>query len=150
MPLLNYTTKISADTSVAEISRSLAKVGARRVMYEYDNQGNIIALSFEILLQDSPIAFKLPTDWRPVLEVMQKDKKIPRRLATQDQALRVAWRITKDWVEAQVAYIETMIVTTAQVFLPYAVTRDGKSMYEYVATNSHILTGGDSDEVKKL
>lgn len=141
MPLLNYTTKISGDKSVAEISKALAKVGARRVMYEYDDNGSIVALSFEIMLQDTPIGFRLPTDWKPVLAVLQKDVRVPRPLKTQEQALRVAWRITKDWVEAQAAYIETQMVTTAQVFLPYAVTKDGRSMYQYVAENSQILIG---------
>jgi hypothetical protein len=139
MPLLNYTTQIDASKSVAEISAALAKVGARRVMYEYDDQGYIIALSFEIELEGQPIAFRLPTDWRPVLEVMKQDHKIARRLHTRDQALRVAWRITKSWVEAQVAYIETMIVTTQQVFLPYAITKDGSTVYEYIAKNSELL-----------
>jgi hypothetical protein len=142
MPLLNYTTKIGADKSVAEISKALARVGARRVMYEYDDTGSIVSLAFEIDMQGQPIAFRLPTDWRPVLKVLEGDAKVPRTLRTQDQALRVAWRITKDWVEAQVAYIETNIVTTAQVFLPYAVTSDGRSMYQYVAENAQMLLGG--------
>jgi hypothetical protein len=141
MPLLNYTTKISGDKSVAEISKALAKVGARRVMYEYDDNGSIVALFFEITLNDQPIGFRLPTDWKPVLAVMQQDSRVPRPLKTQEQALRVAWRITKDWVEAQAAYIETQMVTTAQVFLPYAVTHDGRSMYQYIAENSQILIG---------
>jgi thiaminase len=30
------------------------------------------------------------------------------------QAVRTAWRIVKDWVEAQMARVETRIVTTAK------------------------------------
>lgn len=141
MPLLNYTTQIAADKSVSEIQKALSKVGARRVLHDFDDNGYITALSFEIMLQDTPIAFRLPTDWRPILQVLKNDPKVPRRLVTQDQALRVAWRITKDWVEAQAAFIETQMVTTAQVFLPYAVTKDGRSMYQYIAENSQILLG---------
>ncbi len=141
MPLLNYTTKISGEKSVGEISRALAKVGARRVMHEYDDQGYIVALSFEIQLGEQLIAFRLPTDWRPVLKVLERDPKVPRPLKTQEQALRVAWRITKDWVEAQAAYVETNIVTTAQVFLPYAVTNTGATLYEQIASNPSMLLG---------
>lgn len=147
MPLLNYTTQINAEKSVTEISRALSKVGARRVMHEYDDTGSIIALSFEIELKGNPIAFKLPTDYRPVLEVLKKDPKVPARLATTEQALRVAWRITKDWVEAQVAYIETMMVTTAQVFLPYAVTKDGTTLYQQIANNPGILIGDGNGNI---
>jgi len=34
------------------------------------------------------------------------------------------------------AIVETHMVTTAQVFLPYAVKKDGQTVYEYIA--SHI------------
>jgi hypothetical protein len=139
--LLNYTTQVDAFKTVSEIQRLLAKAGASAVLHDFDQQGNIVALSFRIRLNERDISFRLPTDWRPVLEVMEHDRRIPRRLCTQEQALRVAWRITKDWVEAQLAFIETMMVTTAQVFLPYAVTSNGESLYQYIATNTHLLLG---------
>ena len=49
--------------------------------------------------------------------------------------------ITKDWVAAQLAIIETRMVTTAQVFLPYAITRNGQSVYEYIGQNTGLLLG---------
>lgn len=141
MPLLNYTTQISGEKSVSEIGRALARVGASRIMHEYDDNGFIVALAFEIDLNGNGISFRLPTDWRPVLKVLEQDPKVPMRLANQEQALRVAWRITKDWVEAQAAFIETMMVTTAQVFLPYAVTTNGGTLYEQIATDPSMLLG---------
>jgi hypothetical protein len=140
MPLLNYTTKIDSFKTISEISQLLAKVGASAIMHEFDKNGYIIALSFKIPLGDNEVAFKLPTDWRPVYQVLQ-GQRVPRSLQTQEQALRVAWRITKDWIAAQVAFIETMMVTTAQVFLPYAVTANGQSLYEYVGQNTQLLLG---------
>jgi hypothetical protein len=47
----------------------------------------------------------------------------------------------KDWVEAQLAIIETRMVTTAQVFLPYAVTTNGQTLYEYIGQNTQLLLG---------
>jgi hypothetical protein len=141
MPLLNYTTQIDAFKTISEIQKLLAKAGASAVMSEMDDNGNIVALSFKIKLNQRDIAFRLPTDWRPVLEVMKQDNRVPRGLKTQEQALRVAWRITKDWIEAQVAFIETMMVTTAQVFLPYAVTANGQTLYEYIGQNTQLLLG---------
>lgn len=146
MALLNYTTKIDPFKTISEIQQILAKCGASAVMTNYDQNGYVISLSFQIRLNDQEIAFRLPTDWRPVLKVLEQDNRVPRGLKTQEQALRVAWRITKDWVEAQAAFIETMMVTTAQVFLPYAVTKDGQSLYEYIAQNSNLLLGsGQTD-----
>lgn len=141
MPLLNYTTQIDAFKTISEISQLLAKAGASAVMHDYDDNGSIVALSFKIKLNDNDIAFRLPTDWHPVLEVLKQDSRVATRLVTKEQALRVAWRITKDWIAAQVAFIETMMVTTAQVFLPYAVTANGQSLYEYVGQNTTLLLG---------
>lgn len=143
MSLLNYTTQIDAFKTISEIQQVLARVGASAVMTEMDNNGYITSLSFRIKLDEQNISFRLPTDWRPVLQVMNKDPKVPGRLCTQEQALRVAWRMTKNWVEAQAAFIETMMVTTAQVFLPYAVTSNGQSLYEQIASDpSLLLTDG--------
>jgi hypothetical protein len=145
MPLLNYTTQIDAFKTISEISQLLAKAGASAVMHDYDDNGNIVALSFKIKLNENEIAFRLPTDWRPVLRVLENDRNVTPKLKTQEQALRVAWRITLRWIEAQVAFIETMMVTTAQVFLPYAVTANGQSLYEYIGQNTGLLLGDGKD-----
>lgn len=144
MPLLNYTTQIDAFKTISEIQQLLAKAGASAVLSDYDTNGYIVALSFKIKLNDQELTFRLPTDWRPVLGVLEQQN-IPRKLQTQEQALRVAWRITKDWVAAQVAFIETMMVTTAQVFLPYAVNQEGKSLYEVISENPQMLLGNGKD-----
>jgi hypothetical protein len=62
-------------------------------------------------------------------------------MRTEDHARNVAWRVVKDWVEAQLAIIETRMVTTAQVFLPYAVTANGQTLYEYIGHNTQLLLG---------
>src|SRR5690242_5432250 len=138
MPLLNYMSRIPAHQSIAEISQMLAKAGAKQVMHDYDDSGNIVALSFSLELEGQRIGFRLPSDWRPVHMLLQQQlrgnpKKRPW-LLEEDHARDVAWRIIKDWVEAQLAIIETRMVTTAQVFLPYAVTANGQSLYEYIGS----------------
>src|SRR5207253_3789685 len=101
------------------------------------------AVAFEVKLPDGQaVSFRLPTDWRPVQQVLQGQKKNNSRIVASEQVSRdVAWRITKDWIEAQLAIIETRMVTMAQVFLPYAVTSTGESMYEYVGRNTSLLLG---------
>jgi hypothetical protein len=42
----------------------------------------------------------------------------------------VAWRIVKDWTEAQLAMTECGLADTAQVFLPYAQDSTGTTIYE--------------------
>jgi hypothetical protein len=145
MPLLNYTSKVPAHESIAEISRLLAKAGARQIMHDYDDAGNIVALSFSLELEGQRIGFRLPTDWHPIqhmmFELRRKNTKIGTFVTTEDHARNVAWRIIKDWVEAQLAIIETRMVTTAQVFLPYAVTANGQTLYEYIGNNTNLLLG---------
>lgn len=140
MPLLNYTTSIAPQKTVMEIQSMLAKAGASAILADYDPEGNIVALSFRLRADGSELSFKLPTAWQPVLETLKRQG-VSRTLQTPEQALRVAWRITKDWVAAQLAIIETRMVTTAQVFLPYAITKNGQSVYEYIASNTGLLLG---------
>jgi len=144
MPLLNYTTSIAPQKTVMEIQAMLAKAGASAILADYDTEGNIVALSFRLRNEGQEISFKLPTAWQPVLETLKRQN-VPRTLQTPEQALRVAWRITKDWVAAQLAIIETRMVTTAQVFLPYAITKNGQSVYEHIASNMGLLLGSGED-----
>ena len=46
--------------------------------------------------------------------------------------MRVAWRILKDWVEAQLALIETGMVSVEQVFLPYCQSGNGETLFEAI------------------
>ncbi len=144
MALLNYTTEIDCDKSAAEISKCLAMHGASAIMTEYDQENSLVsAISFKISRPDgTPMGFRLPCDWRPVLKVLEKQKEKQSRIrATQDQAVRTAWRVVKDWVEAQMAFIETQMVTTEQVFLPYVVMRDGRTLSEHVHEDPKFLLG---------
>lgn len=143
MPILNYTTGIEAEKSIAEIQKCLAQHGASQILADYDADGNVTAISFRILIDEQLIAFRLPSDWRPVLEILKDQyykpkgkRKVPFRLVTKAQALRVAWRIVKDWIEAQMAIVETKMVKVDQVFLPYAVARDGRTLYETVKSSN--------------
>jgi len=117
----------------------LACHGASSILCDYDDTGLIEALSFKIPLEKNDVSFRLPCDWRPVLNVLEEDIKVPRGLKNKDQALKVAWRIVKDWVEAQLAIVETQMVKTQQVFLPYAVDANGKTFYEHFEENPKFL-----------
>lgn len=151
MGLLNYTTEIDADKTASEIAKMLSRAGAKAVLTEYDEVDNTVtSISFKMRIMDKDISFKLPCDWKPVFEVMYKDKKTygewDSRHAHQQserraQAVRTAWRIVKDWVEAQLAIIETKMVSTQQVFLPYAIMKDQRTLSEHVNENPSFLLG---------
>lgn len=141
MALLNYTTKIDADKTAHEISKCLSAHGASSIMTDYED-GVLSALSFRIKNGEASINFRLPCDWRPVLTVLEYQKDKNRRIeANQLQAVRTAWRIVKDWVEAQMALVETNMVTAPQVFLPYAVMKNGQTLAEHIIQNPNLLLG---------
>jgi hypothetical protein len=129
--LLNYTTEIAAEKTVGEIQRKLAQAGARQVLHGYDTNGNLNELSFRIKTQFGEMAFRLPANIEAVEAILTRQFKSGRsRFASREQATRVAWRILKDWVEAQLALLQTGMVTIEQAFLPYAQNEKGQTIYE--------------------
>lgn len=142
MAILNYTTRIDPDKTASEISRCLSLHGASAVMVEYDEKEKTVsAISFRIKVENQSMSFRLPCDWKPVYEILQNDSKVPRAHKDKNQAARTAWRIVKDWVEAQMALVETRMVTTAEVFLSYAVMKNGKTLGESMKENPGMLLG---------
>lgn len=142
MPIKDYTTKIDAAKTAAEVQTVLAKAGATGVAMQYDN-GEPIALAFTANTPFGPREFTMPANWRNVQRVLRKQKVAPA-LQTDAHAKRVAWRIVKDWMEAQLAIIQTEMVTIDQVMLPYMRNGDeGETVFEqYQAGQQLLLEGG--------
>lgn len=148
--LLNYTTQIAADKTASEIQSILARAGAKAIMAEYDGAGLLVGIRFLIDTAFGERAFTLPANPEPVGEVLHQqwiEGKVPRKYVTPEQAARVAWRIIKSWVEAQVALIQTEMVSLEQVMLPYMATPSGQTVYELMREQHLALPKpGDSDD----
>ena len=140
MPILNYTTSISTDKTVGEIQRMLARAGAQAVLAEYDRERVLSSLSFRIEYKGALVSFRLPAQLDPIYVLMQRDRKVPRKLKTREQAARVAWRIIKDWVEAQLAIVEAEQCEMCEVFLPFAQhPKTGQTLFAQLANNNFKL-----------
>jgi len=72
-----------------------------------------------------------------------KREKVQARYATPEHAERVAWRIVKDWLEAQLAIIRTEMATLDQVMLPYMRADDGRTVYELYRDQALALPAGE-------
>ena len=140
MPILNYTTKINPVRTVAEIQEILAKAGAASVRVDYEG-GEPVAVSFLVLINGTPVPFRLPANWQGTYRIISHDWDIPPRLRTEEQAKRVAWRVLKDWVEAQMAFIQSGQASLAQLFLAHAVKTDGRTFYDELAADPRFLLG---------
>lgn len=138
-PLLNYTTSINPQKTVGEIMGILAGHGARAILMNYSDDGSIEALSFQIDTAQGRVGIRLPVDPDAVLKVMDRQG-VARKYLSREHALRVAWRIIKDWVKAQVAIVETEMVRMEQVFLPYMIVKEDQTLYEAMR-DKHFLLG---------
>jgi hypothetical protein len=141
MAILNYTTSIDCERSISEIQKCLRLRGVEKIITDYLN-GMPSAVTFCITIKGNMVAFNLPANYSGVLKAMQKDKKVPRSKCTPEQAQRVAWRIVKDWVFAQMAIVDAQLADLAEVFLPYAITKGGTTLYKEIQTNNTILMIG--------
>lgn len=142
MALLNYTTTIAVDKTLGEIQRSLVKHGAKSILTNFDDRGEPIALSFLITTSFGERGFLLPVNIDAVFKVLSGQYnrgQVQRRFVTKEQAARVGWRILKDWVEAQMAIVETEMVTFDQVMLPYLVVDPVSNTTLYLAMRERQL-----------
>jgi hypothetical protein len=133
MSLLNYTTKVSAITTIAQIQGILVKHGATDTLTQFEG-GRVKALSFKVNTPQGPLAITLPVDVAATQRVLKRTA--PRSFWDEDHARDVAWRIIKDWIEAQMAILETEMVTMAEIFLPYVVTNDGRTVFDRLKDTS--------------
>jgi hypothetical protein len=140
MPLLNYTTKVDVYTTIGAIQGQLVKHGAKKIMQEYDDAGRITALSFQIDTPNGMRGIKLPSNAEAVRRVLAKQKV----KCDVEQSERVAWRIIKDWVEAQMAILESEMVQMDEIFLPYMLNSKGQTVFE--AYQSQQLWLGEGGE----
>lgn len=142
MAIKNYTTRVDALQTVGEIHVILAKHGAKKVMFDYDDNGRVEAVCFGIDGPHGLIGIKLPANVSRVQAVLKEQKKKNSKVdPSYEQAERCAWRIVKDWLDAQMALLETEMVDMPQVFLPYMVNNDGRTVYELYQNGQLMLEG---------
>jgi|HubBroStandDraft_6_1064221.scaffolds.fasta_scaffold03578_4 hypothetical protein len=135
-PLLNYTTTVPAPRTVGEVQALLVEAGARSILLEYDGDGRASAVAFALDTSLGRRSFRLPADIDAVAKVLARDASAvkahvnKRELASHAQAERVAWRVLKDWLEAQLALVRVNLAGLDQVMLPYMVAGDGRTVWD--------------------
>jgi hypothetical protein len=142
MAILNYTTKIDSIKTIGEITQCLVAHGAKKIVSDYDDDGIPVQVTFHLMINDTLVAYTLPANYNGVLKAMERNKKISRPMCTKEQAIRVSWRIIKDWVEAQMAIVEADLADMAEVFLPYALTKKGTTLYQEIKDSPGVLMIG--------
>lgn len=164
MPLLNYTTEVPATRSIAEITRILQEGGASAIMLENGPDREIVAVSFMMDTTFGRLPFSIPANVGAVIATINAEiraddakvrarsnyrRKIPRSLfGNKQQAERIAWRIAKDWIEAQMAITTIGSAKMEQIMLPFA-TINGKSFYQRLIERGSLALPAAGDHEPK-
>ena len=104
-------------------------------MIDYDEKGEPIALAFAIETERGVAGFQLPANIDGVYEVF-KQQKIKADI---QQAKATAWRNVRDWVMAQMAFIEAGNASIQEAFLPYLTDRSGTTLYQAYINGEFLL-----------
>lgn len=135
---VNYTTKISVPQTVAEMQALLAEHGARRIAVDYDGSGVACALDFMLATPHGRRSFSLPADVERMQALLQEEDRAGRlktgskaERTSRAQAGRVAWRVLKTWLEAQLSLVAAQMVDLDQALLAFVqIDASGKTLYE--------------------
>ena len=141
MAILNYTTTVDAFKTVSEIEYILMKHKAKSIMKNCEGE-SIVGLSFLIDTGSQQIPVRLPVKVDECLEVLKREKKNNSKSnikATREQAERVAWRILKDWIEAQMALLDIEMVKFEEIFLPYIEISGGQTVFERLEKQQFLI-----------
>lgn len=144
MTVLNYTTTIAAARTISEIQTLLAKHGAARIAIDYAD-GSPSGLTFSLDTPHGSRLFTLPVDVDAMHRLLIqeydagriKNRRPPMR--TREHAERVAWRVIKDWLEAQLAIVQTQMAAVDQVMLPYLRVDENRTLYAAYTERENVL-----------
>ena len=139
----NYTTDIPAERTIAEIQKILAQNGARGIAIEYDEAGTIKDIFFKIKLNNKELPFRLPAKAERVYQTLWGEKLEWEHArfgaGWKQKAERIAWRICKTWLEAQITLINLDQAKIEEVFLPYLIMSGNKTLFETMEQNHFLL-----------
>jgi hypothetical protein len=147
---LNYSTNIPVARTVGEVQGLLAEHGADAIAVSYRDKVPV-GITFTLAGPGGGRAFSLPVNVDGVHQVLAEQHRTGKikshvskaAVTSPEQAARVAWRVLKDWVEAQLAIIEASMATLEQVMLPYLRVDGEITLYEaYAAHGRRALTAG--------
>lgn len=141
--ILNYTTKVASSKTVAEIQSILGLKGATHVSVDYENM-KASAVIFGLKVGNGVVNFRLPCNVAGVSNALKKTRGAGNIWRNAEQCERIAWRIVKDWVEAQMALVEAQQAEMSEVFLPYAIDKTGMTFFQQFKGKQLALTNGEA------
>lgn len=139
---LNYTTRVPVESTAVEVVGMLSRHGASMVGQEFDGHGKPTGVQFIIDTEFGKRQYRLPVNVPGVFAALKRAQaagQIVGYYVKQDQAERVAWRVIKDWLEAQIAMIEAQVISLEQVMLPYMLIDAHTSVWDKYVQDERAL-----------
>jgi hypothetical protein len=142
MNIRNYTSNIDSAKSISLIEKSLVEVGAIKISKDYKD-GKISGILFQIIINQQPLIFKLPSRSETIYKLFSEQIKKPRKhtLDTiRDQSERTAWKLLYEWVQIQISMIRLEQIEILEVFLPYVYNiQTEKTLFEKIKESNFKL-----------
>ncbi len=124
-------TEVEASRTIGEITAYLLRMGANQISTQYDDKTREpIALYFSLTVRGNMIPFTLPARVEPVFKIINGGGYGRDKFRDMTQAKRVAWRQIYRWIQAQLALIETGMVTADEVLMPYIQVAPNETLYQ--------------------
>lgn len=138
----NYTSGARIDLTVQRIQKILSRAGAKRITFEYKDDSKLKSVAFSVDTPKGEIPVALPARVEKVAQVMYGTTNLNQ--SRREQAERTAWKNIQDWIDAQMALVETEMVKIEEVFLPYMTNSDGRTFFEVMEDQAFLLPSGNS------
>lgn len=134
---MNYTTTIPAERTAGECQHLLGRSGASAVAVHFE-EGEPAGLSFRLDTPHGRRDFTLPVNIGGMQAVLRKTDfsglhQSRRQLDSykgHQHAANVAWRVARDWLEANLALIAAGMASLDETMLPYLVVDDSRTLYQ--------------------
>jgi hypothetical protein len=130
---LNYTTQIAADKSAHECMALLGRYGASLAGLVYRKDRTPCGLAFRIETKWGERAYEVQVDADKTYKVLQAygaRGAIPNKFVTAEQADKVAWRVIKMWLEAQLALIEAGLMDAEKALAGHMLVAPGETLLD--------------------
>lgn len=134
-PIKNYSSQAKIPDILEAIRRTLAEGGARRISFDYDEDGQASEITFALPIGEQLATFRLPArldNVKPILieSYRTAGRSIPSGDALEEQAYKTGWANIRDWLTGQIALIRTRMVKPQEVFFPYLLNEQGQTSFE--------------------
>ena len=124
------------------IQKMLIKAGARQISFEYNDDGKAIGITFAVETPKGKLPIKLPVRIKKIKAVFDKEGVYYK---DNMQPYRTGWKNIHDWIDAQLALLDTEMVKLEEVFLPYIIINNGKTCFEILENRSFQLPSGTEE-----